>query len=176
MSRRRKGRRIDATGRSKGEGQYFVIPYSMAHSTAFRSLSGPALRIFIEIRCRFNGGNNGHLSLSWNDGADKLSISKTTVGRAFKELEAKGFLKLRKRGHWYGRLAAEYIVTDCQYDGNPPTRDWERWRPPLKPEKRNTVPTRTRQRASGPAEYRAPDFAVRVSTRQATLRVIDGSG
>src|SRR5262249_34566081 len=51
-------------GRSKDGGQYFPLSYPMARSAAFRSLSGPALKVFIELRTRFNGGNNGDLSVS----------------------------------------------------------------------------------------------------------------
>ena len=87
----RKGGRkgINATGRTKGDGQFLAIPYSMAHSEAFRSLSGPALKVWIELRTQFNGHNNGQVSLSFQRAADLLGMSKSTVGRAFKELEEK---------------------------------------------------------------------------------------
>jgi len=72
-------------GRGNGAEQHFPIGYPMARSVAFRSLSGPALKVFIELRTRFNGGNNGELSLSLDDAARLLSISKGTVQRAFAE-------------------------------------------------------------------------------------------
>lgn len=174
MPRKLRHRKTNATGRSEGEGQFLPLPYSMVRSAAFRSLSGPALKVWIEVRARFNGANNGRLSLSWDEAAEKLGLSKTTVGRAFRELITKGFLRLRRAGHWYGRRAAEYIATDVKYDGHPATRDWERWRPDAD-EKRNPVSRRSRQPASAPTEYRASDFPVRDSTRQPNLRVIDGA-
>ena len=88
MSRRRRYR----TGRGKGEEQYFGLSYAMARSPAFRSLSGPALKVFIEVRTRFHGGNNGDLSLSMDEAARLLGIGKGTAQRAFAELEDKGFL------------------------------------------------------------------------------------
>jgi DNA-binding transcriptional ArsR family regulator len=109
MSRKSRGRKPDATGRSKGEEQYLPIPFSMSRSPAFRSLSGPALKVWVELRCRYNGANNGRLSLSFRQAAERLGLGKSTVARAFKELVEKGFLKLRKAGRWYGRQATEWI-------------------------------------------------------------------
>ena len=59
MPRKRGRKGINATGRTKGDGQFLAIPYLMAHSEAFRSLSGPALKVWIELRTQFNGHNNG---------------------------------------------------------------------------------------------------------------------
>lgn len=112
------------TGRSKGEGQYFKMSYSMAQSAAVRSLSGGALKVFIELRCRFNGSNNGRLTLSMDEAAELLHMSKSTVWRALQQLVDRGLVKKTKDGHWYGRLASEYAVTDRSFDGVPPTNDW----------------------------------------------------
>lgn len=126
MGSRRRRRQLP-NGRNDGEGQYVPLPYTMIRSSAFRSLSGGALKVFLEIRTRYNGSNNGKLSLSSQQAADLLGMSKSTVSRAFQELQEKGFLKLRVKGQWYGRKASEFITTDRSVDGNPPTRDWQRW-------------------------------------------------
>lgn len=149
-SKRRRKRGVDATGRNTGDGQYMVIPYAMAHSPAFRSLSGPALKVFVELRSRFNGHNNGKVSLSFSDAAELLGMSRTTVGRAFTELQRKGFIRQRKAGQWLGRLAAEYVLTDCQNDGYAPSRDWNRWTPGND----FSVPERHPELDSDPQKYR----------------------
>ena len=104
MSRRRRYR----GGRDKGEEQFFGLSYPMARSPAFRSLSGPALKVFIEVPTRSHGGNNGDLSLSMDEAAQLLGIGKATVQRAFTELEAKGFLMMTRKGQWVGRLATTW--------------------------------------------------------------------
>lgn len=175
MSRKSRGRKPDATGRSKGEEQFLPIPFSMSRSAAFRSLSGPALKVWVELRCRYNGANNGRLSLSFRQAAERLGLGKSTVARAFKELVEKGFLKLRKAGRWYGRQATEWILTDIKYDGYPATRDWQNWRPPSKPEKQKSVPRRHRQSASVPSQDRDPNLADRVGTRRGGFLIIDGA-
>ena len=121
----------DRQGRRKGGGQFVPIPYNMARSDAWRSLSGAAVKVYVELRSRFNGYNNGQISLSFSEAADLLAVGKSTVGRAFAELEAKGFIKKTKQGHWHGRLASEWAVTDKPLKpGDPTPNDWQRWRHP----------------------------------------------
>src|SRR6478672_4150258 len=121
MSNRRRYRR----GRGKAEEQYFGLSYAMAKSPAFRSLSGSALKVFIEIRTRFHGGNNGDLSLSLDEAAGLLGIGKGTAQRAFAELEDKGFLRMVRRGQWIGRQATTWRTTDRGCKGELPTNDWK---------------------------------------------------
>ena len=111
------------------EGQYVPLPYSMLKSPAWRSLSGNATKVWLEIRRRFNGGNNGRLSLSLNEGSHLLGIDKATVFRALTELEEKGFLEMTERGQWYGHKATLWRTIDKPCDGNRATREWEKWRP-----------------------------------------------
>ena len=125
MSRRRRYR----TSRGKAGEQYFGLSYAMAKSPAFRSLSGSALKVFIEVRTRFHGGNNGDLSLSMDEAARLLGIGKATAQRAFAELEAKGFLMMIRKGRWVGRLATTWRTTDKSHNGALPTNDWKAWQP-----------------------------------------------
>lgn len=118
--------RHNKKGRSKREGQYVPLPYSMLKHPAWRALSPAATKTWLELRCRYNGSNNGKLSLSLEDGAKHLHLSKTTVARALKELEAAGFIVKTKQGHWHGRQATEWRVTDESCDGNFATRDWQK--------------------------------------------------
>lgn len=136
MAQFRKPRRAkaNATGRNKSE-QYMALPYRMVHSDAWRTLSGPAIKILIELRSRFNGGNNGRLRLSFGEAARLLYLSKGTISRAFKELEDKGFITKMKQGHWYGRFATEWAVNDKPLDGHPPTYAWRQWQPSAEGEK-----------------------------------------
>ncbi len=67
--------------RGNGEGQYVPLPYGFLKSTAWRSLSGPAVKVWFELHTRFNGGNNGSLTLSLNEAAQALGIGKGTAMR-----------------------------------------------------------------------------------------------
>jgi biotin operon repressor len=119
-------KRHNKTGRSKRDGQYIPLPYSMLRHPAWRRLNPAAIKVWLELRSRYNGSNNGKLALSVDQGAKLLGMSKSTVTRALKELEAKGFIVKTRQGAWYGRKATEWRVTDTSCDGHPPSRDWQR--------------------------------------------------
>lgn len=124
-------KRHDATGRRKGGGQFVPISYLMAQSDAWRSLSGPAAKVYVELRSRFNGYNNGQIILSFAEASNLLALGKSTVSRAFKELECKGFISKTKQGQWYGRKASTWSVADKPLrSGEPATNEWQRWRYP----------------------------------------------
>ena len=117
----------DKEGHSKKRGQFVPIPYVMAHSPAWRSLKGNAVKVYIELRSRFHGGNNGDLSLSYREAQTLLGIGRSSAARAFEELQLKGFIQKTSQGRWYGRKAATYRVTDKPCDGHPATNDWMNW-------------------------------------------------
>ncbi len=137
----RKGAKVNKQGRNEG-GQYAPLSYSMLNSAAWRSLSGPAVKVFLELHSRFHGGNNGKLHLSLNVAAELLGVSKSSASRAFAELEEKGFILMVKRGQWYGRKATEWALTTKRMDGRPATNDWRDWRPD-KPLKKQSLGTET---------------------------------
>jgi predicted ArsR family transcriptional regulator len=126
----------------------------MAASIAWLSLSGAAVKVYVELRRRYNGGNNGDLSLSLDEAARLLHLGKATVARAFAELEAKGFIRMTRRGRWYGRQATTYAVTDRPMERNPPTNAWRTWRAVAK--NHSSVPKWTEVDADGSATEPRP--------------------
>ncbi len=130
---------MDKTGR--GGGQWIELPYGMIHHDSFRALSGPAVKVWLELRSRYNGGNNGRLTLSYREAADLLGMGKTTAQRTFAELESADFIELATEGDWYGRKAHEWRATDIPHDGKHATRDWQHPKAALsgESEKQNTV-------------------------------------
>ena len=152
--KKRRGRKVNAKGRNEDGWQYAVLPYNMIQSKAWRSLRGNSIKVWLEIRSRFNGSNNGKLSLSLDEGARILGMGKATVDRAMKELADKGFLAMTKRGVWYGRKASEWRVADESCEGHPATNDWKRW---TKPEKQGLGSIMDHKRgATGPPQNRGP--------------------
>lgn len=119
-------------GRSKGSGQFYALPYHMLKSNQFRRLSGAAVKIWLELHSRFQvkgdgrDSNNGQITLSMTDAARLLGLGKTTVSRAFGELELRGFIAKTKQGQWYGRQASEWRLTDERCNTDQPTNDWRR--------------------------------------------------
>ena len=169
-AKHKRGRGANAKGRNKGGEQFVPIPYNMAHSIAWRSLNGSVVKVYVELRSRYNGNNNGELSLSMDEGKRLLGLGKSTIARALKILVKRGFITVTRRGQWYGRLATTYAVTDRSLNGELATNAWRHWRPektvprspsgtvtPLHgtatgPKKSSRYRHRTRQADSGPAD------------------------
>lgn len=125
-------RRHNAKGRSQNPGApYWQVNYGMAQHEAFRSLSGSAVKVLIELHTRYHvrgdgrTSNNGTISLSLDEGSRILGLGKATVGRALQELERRGFIAKTRQGHWYGRMATEWRLTDLPSNDSHATRDWQ---------------------------------------------------
>lgn len=119
-------------GKKGDNPQYITLFYGFLKSEAWRSLSGAAVKVWLELHTRYNGGNNGNVRLSLNEAAKTLSLSKGTAQRAFVELEEKGFIALHTPGNWYHRRAHEYRLTtktmQTTKGKQAATEDWKNWR------------------------------------------------
>lgn len=134
-------------GRSSTGGKFVRLGDGLLTSEAWHSLSGPAVKYYIELRRRFNGSNNGHLFLGLDEAKNLLRIGKTTAHNAQKELVAKGLIRQTRRGGFHQHIAATWALTDEPTGTQPATHDFKKW--PAK--KQNYVPPQDRTRsASGP--------------------------
>jgi len=137
--------KVDSQGRSKGGyGRYNNYDHSMILSEAFLSLSGDAVKVFMHVRTRYTEdkhqiNNNGEISYSVREG-EKVHLSKNRTSRALKELEEKGFLKVKDDSTFdQKKLARTWIITCEKYNKKPPTRDFKNWNIE-KDQKQNPVP------------------------------------
>ena len=127
-----KGSKSDKRGRRKGEGQFWCLPYFMAHHPNFLALSGNAVKVLVELRTRYAGpdakgpGANGPLPLALKEAADRLGIGKATVQRALRDLREAGFIEQTHPGAWIRGYAATFRLTFEPCDGAPATNEWQR--------------------------------------------------
>ena len=77
----------------------------------WKDLSPAAKIIYLYIKAKYNGSNNGQIRLYYSElkGINGLS-SPSTISKAFKELEAKGWIERTKIGGCY-RYFNEYKLT-----------------------------------------------------------------
>jgi len=128
-------RKANATGRNDKE-RFIALTYDMMKSAAWRSLGGSAVKVYIELRSRFNGGNNGELFLGLSE-CKLLRLGKDAVNSALKELAAKGFIEMNVKGEFYHRRATTWFITERpKVKGGIPSNDWRKWVGPYIPEKR----------------------------------------
>ena len=112
--------------------RFKALPFNMLENTAWRSLNGNSIKIYLEICLRYNGSNNGDISFSYNEGVKIFEMGKSTVSRSLKQLEEFGFIKRNKVGTFIRRQASTYFITNERTDNTPPTYDWKNFKPKSK--------------------------------------------
>ena len=128
--RQRVGRHNN-TGRSRRNQRFVKLDHWMLKGSAWCTLTAPARALYVELAQRYNGFNNGEISMSVREAARALHIAKDTATRTFHELEEKGFIKRHVCGsfNWKLRHASTWILTEFALGETPPSKEFARWRP-----------------------------------------------
>ena len=118
--------------RHKRSGRRFIQLFSnVKRSTAYHDLSCNARGALIELIDRYNGCNNGAITLGVRELAYELGCSISTAHAALRELDDAGLVQPMKVGSWRGKRASQYRLTflRCDVTGELPCTHWEQ-RPP----------------------------------------------
>jgi hypothetical protein len=129
MAKRPAHKRKFASRSTKPE-RFVKLDYYLLKSDAWTDLSHPARSLYVELKRRFNGINNGYLSFSVREAKKILKVSVNRAHAAFGELEAHGFIRARQKGSFNlkKRHATEWILTEHGFpEGAAPARDLMRW-------------------------------------------------
>lgn len=153
MSGKRKRKRGDWAQR------HVRLHYWMMRSQAWSDLTPAAKALLIELYALYNGVNNGELFLSIRSAARRLSVAGNTAAKAFRELEAHGFIRAARRGafHLKIRHATSWVLTEFELAGKLATRDFMRWelppenQKPASAVKTNGINSYNRERGTGAA-------------------------
>ena len=105
-------RRVDRTGRSKGDGRFITIPHEVLKSPGYLSTHPPARAVLFELVMLYNGSNNSKLGLSVRRAAERCQISKDTAAIAITQLEDAGLIERVNKGSFTqrNRKASEYRI------------------------------------------------------------------
>ncbi|MEN6543050.1 MarR family transcriptional regulator [Parvibaculum sp.] len=127
-------RRHNATGRSGEGGKFVQLHRWFLDTDAWRDLDPVARCAYIEISRRYGGpgSNNGRISFSIREMAERLNVSKATAARAFERLQDHGFIAQTRKGAFSVkvRVATEWRLTEFADDvtGELATKDFTRWK------------------------------------------------
>lgn len=134
-------RNHNSKGRGTGGPNFIQLHHWFLQSPAWRSLGVYARALYVEMRARYNGSNNGGIVMSHRDAQELLACSNKPIPGAFRELQEKGFIALSQRGSFAwkhsieGKLrASTWTLTELSVDlpirsGMPATKDFMRWQP-----------------------------------------------
>jgi hypothetical protein len=183
-SRSRRGRGVDAKGRSKRSGGFVMLDYGLLDAEAWRALSPAARAVYIQLVRRYNGANNGTIAYSVREAVTECRVSINTALKAFDILESVGFVDC-VTGSGFNRKdrqAREWRLTAflCDRTRAPASRRFKGWRPPgdsnqiteARPEK---IRTQTRSAAlTDSNEITAPPEIARSDSKEITVETISG--
>ena len=111
------------------EGGVFVeLLKHIIDSPAWLSLSGSAVKVFIDIARLYNGTNNGRIKYAYSTAQTRLKMSQHTVQKALNELTEKGFLKPVQKGS-HRSNATEWRITYWRDNTTkrPPSNEWKKY-------------------------------------------------
>ena len=99
---------------------------NVKRSNAYHNLSLAGRCTLVELMDRYNGINNGMISMSVRELADRLNCHHATAARALRELDDAGLARPTTLGAWRGRRAAEWRLTfhRCDKTGELPVSNW----------------------------------------------------
>ncbi len=129
-------RKVNATGRSKGEPKHVRLYEWELASAGYRSLSCYARVLLIELKRLYNGQNNGEIGLSVREAADRMGVGKNLAHKTFDELERAGFIVPMVEGAFRRKIrhATTWRLTEYGCSNDLPTKDF------MRSEIQNTVP------------------------------------
>lgn len=115
----------------KNRGQPFLrVINAIYDHPAWKELSADARCILLELIRRYNGRNNGFITLSCREAAAIFHGGKGTAQTRLSELQAHGLVKIVNKGVYQNRHATTWLLTFETDDRNShrPTHDWKSYK------------------------------------------------
>jgi len=129
----------------KGAGRHVQLSEHLQSSQAWASLKPGPRALYVELKRRYNGCNNGRIILSYRDAAEAINVSRNTVGPYFTELEERGLIAMTRAPFLgpsgIGQASLWALQEVSTADGKPATRGFQHWSEKKKPHPK-TVHTR----------------------------------
>lgn len=127
-------------------GKFVALPEWLQASAAWATLPPGPRALYVELKRRFTGSNNGQIFLSHRDAAAALAVHRNTVGPWFRELETRGFIRLTVGPHLGPSGIGQASVWELEElgtsDGMLATKSFMRWQPEKQNPRTKSVPPR----------------------------------
>lgn len=122
----------------KGKPPFVQIFHWMMATEAWETLPPGPKVLYIELKKRYKGHNNGGIFLSHRDAARACNVHRNTIGGWFKTLEERGFIVMTKGPHLGPSgvgIAATWALTEYPTeDGKRGTMMFKKWKSPAQNE------------------------------------------
>ena len=115
--------------------KFTAVMLYVVDTDAWRALGTASHSLFLLLNLEWNGpnyNNNGKITLSVRQAAERMGVSRDTAARAFQDLQAKGFIIVTKGGslgvEGHGRCP-EYEITCIQMPHRDKSNSFLKWTP-----------------------------------------------
>ncbi len=133
----------------RGGARFVQLDEYLQRSQAWATMKPGPRALYVELKRRFNGSNNGEIILSHRDAAKALNVNRNTVTGYFHELAERGFIRQTGAPHLgpagIGQASKWALEEHPTTDGKPAGKAFMRWHPNLEtpPKKRDTPSQKT---------------------------------
>lgn len=118
----------------RGTGRFVQLPEWVMATNAWATLSPGPRALYLELKRRYNGANNGEIFLSHRDAAIALDVHRNTVGPWFRKLEERGFIHMTRAPHLgpsgIGRASTWALAEARTIDGDKASMAFKKWKIP----------------------------------------------
>jgi len=136
--------------RKRGGGRFVQISEMMQATEAWATLKPGPRALYIELKRRYNGRNNGQILMSCREAADLINVHRNTIPGYLAELQARGFVREVRRGYLgaggHGIASSWLLCELASADGKAALMTFRTWRGKQEPVT-NIVPIRHSRRA-----------------------------
>ena len=129
---------MTASYKSKKRGfpKHVRLLESFQRTEAWRTLKPGPRALYVELKRRYNGGNNGRIFMSHREAADLVNVHRNTVPDYFAELERRCLVRDMGKGHLgadgHG-IATRWALCDEPLNGKAPDLAYRSWSETAKP-------------------------------------------
>ena len=132
-----------------GSKQFAKLDHVVLNTKAYADLTPVARALYVEIKKKYNGSNNGYIGFGVREAGEAIKRSRSTASRGFKELIEHGFIVVQTPSSFgQKRLTQEWYLTEYRNDrtSSLPSRDFKGWilgagLQPAPAQKQNAVPS-----------------------------------
>lgn len=133
----------------KGTGRHVQLPEWLQQSEAWATLKPGPRALYVELKRRYNGRNNGQICFSHRDAAKSLSVHRNTVGAWFNDLQERGFIRMTQAPHLgpsgVGKTSLWALEEEPTADMKPATKRFMTWQQKQKPRTKIVHPRHNKQ-------------------------------
>jgi CTP-dependent riboflavin kinase len=120
----------NAKGRSCRDAKHVRSYKWEINSQAYQSLHPYARCLLVELKLKYDGENNGRISMSIREAQRRLGVGRKAAMRGFSELRDRRFIELRKQGMFENGMASEWELTEYSVGKQSPSKTFMSWRKP----------------------------------------------